>query len=148
MVKIRILETNAFECSLCTKMENYRIKMCNCKCSKMRKETSKNSWGFFSQFSNFPLLALTNTSSNNSWFFLLLTGQGHKDPKYIPLHSNPHSSSPNHKGMCSVMTSQYLFLFFSYGENGVTNHDNAKHRNYSVVVINALVENTFHLPLD
>lgn len=40
--KVSVLETNAFECSLCTEMENYRIKMCNCKGNKMRKETSKN----------------------------------------------------------------------------------------------------------
>lgn len=37
--KIRILETNAFECKLCTEME---IKKCNCKGNKMRKENSKN----------------------------------------------------------------------------------------------------------
>lgn len=101
--KVSVLETNAFECSLCTEMENYRIKMCNCKGNKMRKETSKNRniykyiYIYIPTFS--PLLALTNTSLNNPWFSLLLTGQGHKDPKYIPLHSTPHPSSPNHKGM-------------------------------------------------
>ena len=134
--KIKILETKAFECSLCTEMENYRIKMCKCKGKKMRK--NKNFFSFFFSFSNFPtffpLLAWTNTSSNNPWFFLLLTGQDHTALKYIAVHSNPHPSSPNHKGMCSVMISQYLFLFFIYGEIAVINRDNAKYKNYLMLI--------------
>lgn len=143
--KVSVLETNAFECSLCTEMENYRIKMCNCKGNKMRKETSKNRniYKYIYIYSNF--LSLTGIDKHileQPMVFPLAHRAGSQRPK---IHSSAfHPASILSKPQRHVMISQCLFLFFSYGENGVTNHDNIKYKNSLVASTNALVENTFH----